>query len=46
MAEYVNFNKPYPNGWAKNAAGETPITAERLNNNYEAYLTSLNNWAA
>ncbi len=46
MAEYVNFNKPYPNGWANNAAGETPITAEILNNNYDAFFTSLNNWAA
>lgn len=46
MAEYVNFNKPYPNGWANNAAGETPITAEILNNNYDAFFTSLNAWAA
>lgn len=44
--EYVNFNKPYPNGWANNAAGETPITAEILNNNYDSFFTSLNNWAA
>ena len=46
MADYVNFNKPYPNGWANNAAGETPITAEILNTNYDAFFTSLNSWAA
>lgn len=43
---YTNFNKPYPNGWANNASGETPITAEILNNNYDAFLLALNEWAA
>ena len=42
---YTDFVKPYQNGWLDGEAGHTPITAEILNNNYDAYLLGLNAWA-
>lgn len=45
MADYQNFVPPYQGGWQNNEAGDTPITADILNDNYDAYLLSLNAWA-
>ena len=42
---YTQFSKPYVNGWQNNESGATPITAEILNTNYDAYLLGLNTWA-
>ena len=42
---YVDFTKPYPNGWADGSEGDTPITAQILNNNYDAFLLGLNSWS-
>lgn len=45
MADYQNFVPPYQGGWQNDEAGDTPITADILNDNYDAYLLSLNAWA-
>ena len=45
IPSYVDFNKPYPNGWRDNESGGTPISATVLNNNYDAFFESLNNWS-
>ena len=35
------FVKPYPDGWENGEVGNTPITAEILNNNYDAFLVEV-----
>lgn len=41
---YSPFTKPYLNGWADGSEGNTPVTANILNNNYDAYLTGVDDW--
>lgn len=43
---YTDFVKPYTDGWENGESGNTPITAEILNNNYDAFLIALNTWAS
>lgn len=43
---YTDFVKPYVDGWENGESGNTPITAEILNNNYDAFLIALNTWAS
>lgn len=43
---YTDFVKPYVDGYENGESGNTPITAEILNNNYDAFLIALNTWAA
>ena len=43
---YTDFVKPYVDGWEIGESGNTPITAEILNNNYDAFLIALNTWAS
>ena len=43
---YTDFVKPYVDGWENGESGDTPITAEILNNNYDAFLIALNTWGA
>lgn len=38
------FTPPYQDGWQDNEEGATPITADILNNNYDSFLLTLNNW--
>ena len=42
---WVDFAKPYPGGWVDGSTDGTPITATILNNNYDAFLFGLNDWA-
>lgn len=42
---YSDFVKPYIEGWEDSEVGNTPITAAILNNNYDSFLLSLNNWS-
>lgn len=42
---YVNFLRPYPNGWQDGESGNTPVCASVLNGAYDAYLETLNGWA-
>ena len=44
--EYTLFVAPYLEGWANGEEGGTPMTAEILNENYDAFLLALNEWAA
>ena len=44
--EYTLFVAPYLEGWADGEEGNTPITADILNENYDAFLLALNEWAA
>lgn len=44
--EFTLFIKPYLEGWDDGEEGNTPITAEILNDNYDAFLLALNDWAA
>lgn len=41
-SSYQDFTAPYQDGWQNTEAGQTPVTAEILNNNYDAYLLALN----
>lgn len=43
---YTDFVKPYVDGYENGESGNTPLTAEILNNNYDAFLIALNTWAA
>ena len=43
--EFTLFVKPYLEGWDNGEEGNTPITAEILNGNYDAFLLALNDWA-
>ena len=43
-SSYQDFTAPYQDGWQNTEAGQTPVTAEILNNNYDAYLLALNNF--
>lgn len=43
--EFTLFVKPYLEGWLNGEEGNTPITAEILNNSYDAFLLALNDWA-
>ena len=43
--EFTLFVKPYLEGWANGEEGGTPMTAEILNDNYDAFLLALNEWA-
>ena len=43
--EFTLFVKPYLEGWANGEEGGTPMTAEILNENYDAFLLALNDWA-
>lgn len=38
------FTPPYQDGWQNTESGNTPITAEILNDNYDSFLLTLNNW--
>lgn len=42
---FTLFVKPYLEGWDNGEEGNTPITAEILNDNYDAFLLALNEWA-
>ena len=44
MAGSIEFTPPYQDGWQDNEEGATPITADILNNNYDAFLLLLNTW--
>ena len=44
MAGSIEFTPPYQDGWQDNEEGATPITADILNNNYDAFLILLNAW--
>ena len=44
MAGSIEFTPPYQDGWQDNEEGATPITADILNNNYDAFLILLNTW--
>lgn len=44
MAGSIEFTPPYQDGWQDNEEGATPITADILNNNYDAFLLLLNAW--
>ena len=44
MAGSIEFTPPYQDGWQDNEEGATPITADILNNNYDAFLVLLNTW--
>ena len=46
LANYTDFVKPYQDGYANGESGGTPVTAEILNTNYDAFLIALNTWAA
>lgn len=46
LATYTDFVKPYSNGYENGESGGTPVTAEILNTNYDAFLIALNTWAA
>lgn len=46
LANYTDFVKPYSNGYENGESGDTPVTAEILNTNYDAFLIALNTWAA
>lgn len=43
---WTSFIPPYPNGYENGESGGTPVTAEILNTNYDAFLLALNSWAA
>jgi len=43
--EFTLFVKPYLEGWANGEEGGTPMTAEILNDTYDAFLLALNEWA-
>ena len=43
--EFTLFVKPYLEGWANGEEGGTPMTAEILNDTYDAFLLALNDWA-
>ena len=43
--EFTLFVVPYLEGWGNGEEGNTPITAEILNGNYDAFLLALNEWA-
>ena len=43
--EFTLFVKPYLEGWLNGEEGGTPMTAEILNDNYDAFLLALNEWA-
>ena len=43
--EFTLFVKPYLEGWLNGEEGGTPMTAEILNDNYDAFLLALNDWA-
>lgn len=44
MTGSIEFTPPYQDGWQDNEEGATPITADILNNNYDAFLVLLNAW--
>lgn len=44
--EFTLFVAPYVEGYQDGEEGNTPITAEILNENYDAFLLALNEWAA
>lgn len=44
--EFTLFVKPYLEGYINGEEGNTPVTAEILNENYDAFLLALNDWAA
>ena len=39
---FTQFIKPYPNGYIDGEPGDTPVTAEILNTNYDGFLLGLN----
>lgn len=39
---FTQFIKPYPDGYIDGEAGDTPVTAEILNTNYDGFLLALN----
>lgn len=39
---FTQFIKPYPNGYIDGEVGDTPVTAEILNTNYDGFLLGLN----
>lgn len=41
---FSQFIKPYPDGYEDFEAGDTPVTAEILNTNYDGFLLALNNF--
>lgn len=41
---FTQFIKPYPDGYIDGEAGNTPVTAEILNTNYDGFLLALNNF--
>ena len=43
---FSQFIKPYPDGYEDFEAGDTPVTAEILNTNYDGFLLALNSWAS
>lgn len=43
--EFTLFVKPYLKGYINGEEGNTPVTAEILNENYDAFLLALNEWA-
>jgi len=42
--EYYPFTAPYPNGWSDGESGNTPITANILNTNYDIFLNRLTSY--
>ena len=46
MASIPDFVRPYPGGWQDFIEGETPITAEILNETYDDWLAAVSGWIA
>lgn len=44
MASVPDFVRPYPGGWQDFSEGETPITAEILNETYDEWLAAVSGW--